>query len=242
MIRTVLYLSLILLFFSGCGSNHSKIDTFLQNQSAPSLPFVKALFEVTIKDSNENNQLTAVALCVPDSKYRIEFYGPLGVHVASFLWLPDKWELYSPEENILYVGTGDKINTPELQGVNIHFLVGAFWNNLLPKGWLNAHHSESENNEILEWGDSAQNIKATVNQENGEVTTVSVFNNAIETRIDYSDYQPIPPYTIPTTILHTFSNQRSLAIQLNDLFYDRPEKQKYWSLKTPASVEKIYAQ
>ncbi len=240
MIRAVLYLSLVTLFCSGCGNNHTKIDTFLKNQSAAPVPFVKALFEVTIKDSNENNQLTAVALCVPDSKYRIEFYGPLGIHVGSFLWLSDKWELYSPEDNILYIGTGSKIETPELQGINIHYLVGAFWNNLLPQGWMHAQHNESGNNEILEWSDSRQKFKAAINQKNGEVTTVSIFKNNDETTIDYSDYQPIPPYTIPTTILHTFSNQRSLSLQLNDLFYDRTEKQKYWNLKTPSSVEKIY--
>ena len=58
---------------------------------------LRAKFVLTILDSLDKEQeLDAVLFAVPHLRYRMELTGPMGVGVASLLWMPDGWNMVFP--------------------------------------------------------------------------------------------------------------------------------------------------
>ncbi|MGL1935614.1 MAG: DUF4292 domain-containing protein [Fibrobacterales bacterium] len=231
----ILYL-LLLIILNACATTHPKIEQYLSSISQEPPPFIKAKFSLTIVSNGENNSIDAVALVAPNERYRIEFYGPLGIHVGSFLWKYDQWQLYIPDEERVMTGSGPIIALPNIPAIDVHRLMGLFWNQLLPKGWNTAGSEATGSQHTLTWSDSQYRYSATIDQKSGEVERVHVeYNGALEV-IHYSDYASLSSYILPQTTTHTLSNGSSLTIHLSSINLSKKEKEKYWTLKLPEDV------
>lgn len=236
MICKHLFLCILTVFFIiGC-TTHPKIETYLSTTETPPPPFLKAKFSLTIEDSTDNNSLNAVALCVPNQRYRIEMYGPLGVHIGSFLWNNNEWSLYIPQEETALKGTGSSIALLDIPQVEVHHLLGLFWNQLLPGPWQNAAIEENGSQRLLSWNDSTHTYTAAVDHSSGEVKYVKLQVDTQIAQTRYSDYQVVEHYILPGTAIHQFDKYRKVTIELDALYLNKKEKEKYWNLTIPQSV------
>ncbi len=221
---------------NACAPSHPKIEHYLTGISQEVPPFIKAKFSLTIVSQGENNSIDAVALLVPNERYRIEFYGPLGIHVGSFLWKKDQWQLYIPDEEKVMIGSGPIIAIPNIPAIDVHILMGLFWNQLLPEGWNTAGSERNGDHQILTWSNNGYQHSATINQNNGEVVNTQAEYNGARESIHYTDYTQVASYIIPKTTRHSLSNGSSLTIHLSTINLSKKEKEKYWTLKLPENV------
>ena len=109
---------------------------------------LRAKFVLTILDSLDKEQeLDAVLFAVPHLRYRMELTGPMGVGVASLLWMPDGWNMVFPTEKKYIAGMGYMVGIVgdnAMPMVPIHQMADIFDGILVP-----------ENSEVLAESDSA---------------------------------------------------------------------------------------
>lgn len=100
---------------------------------------LRAKFLLTIAADNDSPQeLDAVLFSVPGKRYRMELTGPMGIGVASMLWMEEGWTMTFPTEKLYMKGAGYMVgllNNASIPMVHIHQVAALFEGKLLPENF-----------------------------------------------------------------------------------------------------------
>ena len=106
-------MALALAFLAGCAGSRGVSGSGTCDASAGCVQEVaspdslRAKFQLNITQENGDVQeFDAVLFSVPGKRYRLELTGPLGIGVASMLWMESGWQMVFPTEKLYVKGNG----------------------------------------------------------------------------------------------------------------------------------------
>ena len=126
----------------GCAGNRPAVEPVAKSADGVSAEVprdsLRAKFQLTIVQDSSTQEFDAVLFSVPGKRYRMELTGPLGIGVASLLWLQEGWQMTFPTEKLYMDGVGYMVgllNSDALPMVHIHQVADIFDGRLLPEGY-----------------------------------------------------------------------------------------------------------
>ena len=121
---------------------------------------LRAKLEIEFRSPTESQSLTAIAMVIPDEKYRVELRALMGIPVASLLGDFETWQLLIPSENLLVKGNGPTVELPLENPVvfPMDAILPWLWGEVLPKGLKSKMGSRGKSGQILIKGECAESL------------------------------------------------------------------------------------
>ncbi|MFC1586000.1 hypothetical protein ACFL5V_10670 [Fibrobacterota bacterium] len=152
---------------------------------------LRAVLKITVYEEKKKSSLTTVLAMVPETRYKMDFKGPMGSHLGSFYWVADSlWSLIIPGEDLFYQGKHDKVTLSllKLERMMIHHMVGFLWGGYLREGVYEEQNTAKKDKVFREID---KNTVYRIGPENGLVKSASFSKYKIE-YIDYETYNGRP--------------------------------------------------
>jgi outer membrane biogenesis lipoprotein LolB len=234
---------LLTVFFLGACAPKTQFITTYTDPKAPksAVDSVRADLSLLISNQGKTEHVNAVVFAVPGERYRIELTGPLGVTVASILWLPQQWTMLLPSEGLYHHSQGDFMQIPAtvLPPLNIHQTMGVLWGQLLPESWRQAQRTPiNDSLEALVWSDASASFEAVFNSRNGQIVSLTTQKEYLE-EVRYTNYKRFGDLTLPQKTEIIRNGQRVLKIHLSAINPAAVWKSSVWQLQIPNDFKQI---
>ena len=240
MIRIFLLLFTLLLFHC----THKPKYLSYQNHvpvEARAVHNVKAKMSLVVQNQKEIESVNASIWTIPGKQTRIELYGPLGISVASVLWVEGNWTVLIPREKKYSTGFGDNIHISLFNHISIHDLIQPLWGELLDSGWQNAQRVRLDSNLIeLNWGQDSITYKANMDSTFGKIYWQSKTEYDKTLLKKYSDYQSFEKQYLPSKIKLELSKSAKIHVKLKNVETNIAINDKIWALEIPSDFQKVY--
>ena len=238
-------LSLVLVcLLSGCAGNKPSVNTSAQVVPAEvKLDSLRAKMAITLVDENGKEQnLDAVLFSVPGKRYRMELTGPMGIGVASLLWLEEGWTMTFPTEKLYMKGRGYMVglfNAANIPMVNIHQIAGFFDGEYMPEGTKPVSERDSAGLKLVE-ADDAMGIRLTYAVHDGQVEWISKKGRDGKPEVlKFLDYRQFEGKTLAEKIVFERDGKMFLTMRLKKVTHGKPFSLGTWRLKVPASYKSV---
>ncbi len=236
--RLLLSLVILGLFVSCTRGPETNLNWTSQGVLPPAPDSVKVKtnikFQTTQGNMKEKGSVDAFIYAIPNKKYRIELKGPLGVQVASILWLETNWQVYIPSEKIVFQGQGQAIQLPipGFKDLSIHQLVSSLWGEVFPIGWQKASHTQSGETTFLKWSCDSKDCISTIDKQSGRVNSLQIDS----TLWKYQNWTKQQNFKYPTHIEVIDLNQQ-LQIDVEEIDLQPSWNSRLWKLRFPPSTK-----
>ena len=203
---------------------------------------LRAKFVLTILDSLDKEQeLDAVLFAVPHLRYRMELTGPMGVGVASLLWMPDGWNMVFPTEKKYIAGMGYMVgivgdNTMPM--VPIHQMADIFDGILVP-----------ENSEVLAESDSVgfhvvkvrapSGMMFTYGKQGGDVAWLMRGSGDNAEVLHFSDFKEFEGVRAPGYVTFETGGKTFMKMRVKKVTRKKEFSLGTWRLNIPKSYKRI---
>ncbi len=226
--------------FVGCGPRLAK-------GSAESLEIVppdslKAKFSIEVNDPEEGLQtLSGVLFAVPYKRYRMEFSGPIGVGVASLLWIDTGWTLTVSTQKAYAQGKGTVLGGfAGIPHFDIHQIAGFFWGEALPRNGTVDSVRNVFISDSLEWkriAGTGENGIPFVALRNGNGRIVEVSQGM--DRLEFVDYAEFGTVVAPVETRAYREGNLMMTIRLKKVQTDAEWGEGTWRLPVPESYQPL---
>lgn len=203
---------------------------------------LRAKFVLTILDSLDKEQeLDAVLFAVPHLRYRMELTGPMGVGVASLLWLPDGWNMVFPTEKMYLSGVGymvGMVGDNSVPMVPIHQMADIFDGILVP-----------ENSEVLAESDSAgfhvvkirapSGMMFTYGEKDGNVAWFMRGSGDNAEILRFSDFKEFEGVRAPGYVTFEAGGKTFMKMRIKKVTRKKDFSLGTWRLNIPKSYKRI---
>jgi hypothetical protein len=232
----------LLLLLGGCAPSIKKMDRYLNGELNTSLPdSLRADISLLVESQGKLELINSIVFAVPQSRYRMELNGPLGVTLASILWLPENWTMLIPSEGLYHVSKGDYMKIPGtiLPPINVHQTLGVLWGELLPLGWTkSAKLDQGDSLRILNWEKEGAKYNAIIELKTGQVRSVTI-QGELNEEIQYSRYKLFDGRMIPSRIDIYREGVRIIRMSVSDVKTDAVWRSSVWRIKIPEDFKAI---
>ncbi len=185
----LLVFGMLAFLFVSCGSHLPKPSLQYEGIAIDSsrIDSLRAKFSLQIANEKaEPEELDGVLWAVPGQRYRVELNGPMGIGLASLLWVEGQWQVYVPSEDLQTRGEGYRPQVPglALPEISIHRLLGPIWGEWNLPDSIHATRYQLPPLSIWEFVDEdSTRIRAEFSLATGNLLAVVFVNEDVESQI-----------------------------------------------------------
>lgn len=235
----------VTVWLAGCASSKPAVEPTAQAMVAEEvkLDSLRAKMGVTLVDDKGKEQnLDAVLFSVPGKRYRMELTGPLGIGVASLLWLEDGWQMTFPTEKLYMKGAGYMVGLlgePSIPTVNIHQIAGFFDGVYVPAGAETVARRDSSGIEIVDAKDP-MGLRFTYAKQGDNVLWIS--RKAPDGKpevLNFLEYREFEGRLLASRILVERGGEKYLEIRVKKVNRNKSFSPGTWHLTVPRSYKAV---
>lgn len=226
----------------GCFGGHPQVinENISEVQTTPP-DSLKAKMDLELYDAEGAlHELSGVLFAVPEKRYRLELTGPIGIGVASLLWLPEKWTFIFPTEKKYIEGNGYWVG--DLQNrifpvVDIHQVAGFFWGSLLPQKATIEREEDSLDWVLIHGKDTAQlAFTAAKEKSTGRIIWVERGNSE---RVTFQEFMSYDGRILPSEIAFFRGKTCFLKLHVKSVKTKVSWGEDVWHLEVPENYHPL---
>lgn len=204
---------------------------------------LRAKFQLNItQEDGKVQEFDAVLFSVPGKRYRLELTGPLGVGVASMLWMESGWQMVFPTEKLYVKGNGYMVgllNDNTLPLVHIHQVAALFEGKLLPERFEKESSADSAGVTVVKAKESTGRL-FTYGEKDGRVQwLLRQGRDGKPEKIVFSDVGTLEGREMPKNIRFERDGKPFLEIRIKKVTHGKSFSLGTWRLNIPKSYKAV---
>ncbi len=239
----------------GCAGNMPAVEPVAKSADGVSAEAprdsLRAKFQLTIVQDSSTQEFDAVLFSVPGKRYRMELTGPLGIGVASLLWLQEGWQMTFPTEKLYMDGVGYMVgllNSDALPMVHIHQVADIFDGRLLPEGYEEIEPPEdstriegvvyARERTGRRFSFARESVEGALEKSHVVWLSRMGVGGKIET-IRFYDFKEFEGVETPSRIVFELDGAKFLEIRIKKIARNKSFSSGTWRLNIPRSFKKV---